>query len=117
MMNNQKDKNIKVLRNIIDKHLAQYEEVYPFCGDIRPGVNLLMLFERGAINQIENGEAVESRYANWAHALNQCSETALANIDGEKKEEARFLLKLVSINLSAFSEFQSEIDSIFTNVQ
>ena len=67
---------------------------------------------RAAIDQIcEDRDAVFSRYAIWANTVRDYIVKASEKLDRDP-QEATNLLKVAVNNLSAFSEIQSEIDSL-----
>lgn len=73
------------------------------------GLGLIMpRLGRAALNQIDDGEAVFSRYAIWANTVRDTILEAAKRIEqGRSEREIRPLLTEVANSLSAFSDIQA----------
>lgn len=64
-------------------------------------------FERAAVNQYEEGQAVISRYAIWANTVRDNILEGMASLDKGDTSQAHAQLTRAVNSLSAFSELQS----------
>ena len=65
---------------------------------------------RAAVNQIDNGDAVFSRYAIWANTVRDNIRQAIDLLEQSSPKEARRLLVRAINSLSAFAEIQALCD-------
>ena len=68
--------------------------------------------ERAAMNQVDGGEAMPSRYGIWGNTVRDNIREALSLLDrGQEREAARLLRRSINA-LSAFSEIQALLDPL-----
>lgn len=73
--------------------------------------SLFPRLERAALNQIESGDAIFSRYAIWANTVRDTIVEAIKMINESSNcKEVRPLLIRAANSLSAFSEIQALFD-------
>ena len=70
--------------------------------------------ERAALNQIDEGYAVFSRYAIWANTVRDCVREAIRLIEVGDGEASLPLLRRAANSMSAFSELQAYFDETDT---
>jgi hypothetical protein len=70
-------------------------------------------FQRAASNQMGQGEATVARYAIWANTVrDNLVEARSLMLAGRIEEAERLMIRGIN-SLSAFSEVQAEVDSLF----
>lgn len=116
------------LRKGIRKHKVKWEEIYAIIEKYSTdqefristafpdgGLGLLLpRLGRAALNQVDDGDAVFSRYAIWANTARDTIIEATKKIEqGRSEREIRPLLIEVANALSAFSDIQALFNPMF----
>ena len=80
--------------------------------DSEPDGMLALRLDRAVMNQVGNGQATVSRYANWADTVRDLIRRSLRELEQESGFEcSKSSLKQASNSLAAFSEIQNHFDS------
>ncbi len=76
---------------------------------------LMGRLDRAALNQIDGGDAMLSRYAIWANTCHDYITNAVELLDNGRMVEAKELLVQSANSLTAFVEIQAIFDPFFTD--